>query len=61
MIDKVQSKEALLSRNIKILKPWILKSVLDKVKPEQAIIFARTKLDCDNLEGLCYYLIITFP
>ncbi|KAA6387693.1 MAG: putative ATP-dependent RNA helicase DDX1, partial [Streblomastix strix] len=38
------------SQLIKKMKPWILKQAIDKLRPEQAFIFVRTKLDCDNLE-----------
>jgi len=38
------------SEGIKRLKPLILLEVINQFKMEQCIIFARTQLDCDNLE-----------
>jgi len=43
-----------MSEAIKILKPMHLLNIIEAYKMDQALIFCRTKLDCDNLE---YYLI----
>ena len=48
--DNDHGDKARASHNIKLRKPFILKSILDAVKPEQCLIFCRTKIDCDNLE-----------
>ena len=53
VIDKVQlgSENAeSLSEGIKMLKPSILVKIIDAYKMDQAMIFCRTKVDCDNLE-----------
>lgn len=45
---EIQNKE-LNSLKVKILKPIILKSIIDKFNMNQCIIFCRTNLDCINL------------
>ena len=35
---------------MKVLKPEYLLKAIDKHEMDQAIIFCRTKLDCDNVE-----------
>ena len=40
-----------LSEAIKLLKAEYLVKAIDKHKMDQAIIFCRTKLDCDNIEN----------
>merc|ERR1712228_182451 len=37
------------SEGIKILKPIILKKIIDAFRMHQCLIFCRTRLDCDNL------------
>ena len=37
------------SEAIKMLKPIILKKIIDAFKMDQCLIFCRTRLDCDNL------------
>eukprot|EP01117_Protostelium_nocturnum_P014660 TRINITY_DN55_c0_g1_i4.p1 TRINITY_DN55_c0_g1~~TRINITY_DN55_c0_g1_i4.p1 ORF type:complete len:532 (+),score=179.12 TRINITY_DN55_c0_g1_i4:764-2359(+) len=58
--DGIHSKDSInaelsnaesLSEGIKLLKPHLLKKVIDAYKMEQAMIFCRTKIDCDNLES----------
>jgi ATP-dependent RNA helicase DDX1 len=39
-----------LSEAIKILKGEYCLHAIDKFKMDRALIFCRTKLDCDNLE-----------
>jgi hypothetical protein len=39
-----------LSESIKVLKPLLLMRIIGAYKMDQAMIFCRTKLDCDNLE-----------
>eukprot|EP00475_Leptophrys_vorax_P001468 TRINITY_DN10804_c0_g1_i1.p1 TRINITY_DN10804_c0_g1~~TRINITY_DN10804_c0_g1_i1.p1 ORF type:complete len:503 (+),score=134.18 TRINITY_DN10804_c0_g1_i1:80-1510(+) len=39
-----------LSLAVKHIKPVLVKKVIDTFKMTQALIFARTRLDCDNLE-----------
>ena len=39
-----------LSEAVKILKAEYLMAAIDEHKMDQAILFCRTKLDCDNLE-----------
>ena len=39
-----------LSEAVKILKGELCLSAIDKFKMDRALIFCRTKLDCDNLE-----------
>lgn len=59
------SKES-LSEAIKILKGEYIVKAIDSLKMDQAIIFCRTKLDCDNLEsyfnkkseGICIKIIV---
>lgn len=52
--DNVPSGQPLspesLSEGIKRLKMKYVKDAIDKHQMDQAIIFCRTKLDCDNLE-----------
>lgn len=43
------SKES-LSEAVKILKVEYLVAAINEYKMDQAIIFCRTKLDCDNVE-----------
>jgi len=38
------------SEAIKMLKPIILKKIIDAFQMDQCLIFCRTRLDCDNLE-----------
>ncbi|KAK2942797.1 putative ATP-dependent RNA helicase Ddx1 [Blattamonas nauphoetae] len=49
-IERNTTRPFMLSQEIKLRKAWACKDVLDRVNPEQAIIFCRTKQDCDNLE-----------
>ena len=43
-----------LSEAVKILKAEYLLAAINEHKMDQAILFCRTKLDCDNLESyLC--------
>lgn len=44
------STKETLSEAVKILKFKYCKAAIDKHKMDQAIIFCRTKVDCDNLE-----------
>jgi superfamily II DNA/RNA helicase len=44
------SREA-LSEGLKRLKLTLLVSLIEALKPEQAMIFCRTNVDCDNLEA----------
>jgi ATP-dependent RNA helicase DDX1 len=37
------------SEAIKIIKAEALRKLIDKLKIDQALIFCRTRLDCDNL------------
>lgn len=39
-----------LSEEIKILKPLLLLKIINAHKMDQAMIFMRTKVDCDHLE-----------
>lgn len=39
-----------ISESIKLLKPQLLVKIITAHKMDQAIIFVRTKVDCDNLE-----------
>ena len=39
-----------LSEGVKLLKAGCLVKAIDALKMDQAIIFCRTKLDCDNIE-----------
>ena len=45
-----KSKEA-DSETIKVLKAETLKKIVEKLSIDQALIFCRTKLDCDNLHA----------
>ena len=38
------------SEGIKRLKPLIMVDLIEKLQMDQAIVFVRTQLDCDNLE-----------
>ena len=40
----------MLSEAVKILKGEYCLNAIDKFKMDRALIFCRTKLDCDNLE-----------
>ena len=40
-----------LSEAVKLLKAHYLVKAIDRHKMDQAIIFCRTKLDCDNIEN----------
>ena len=42
--------EETLSEGVKRLKPLILVELIEKHEMDQAIVFVRTQLDCDNLE-----------
>lgn len=44
-----------LSEAVKVLKGEYCIRAIDKLKMDQAIIFCRTKLDCDNLENFFNY------
>eukprot|EP00484_Ammonia_sp_Unknown_P024311 CAMPEP_0197049336 /NCGR_PEP_ID=MMETSP1384-20130603/24496_1 /TAXON_ID=29189 /ORGANISM="Ammonia sp." /LENGTH=808 /DNA_ID=CAMNT_0042481599 /DNA_START=30 /DNA_END=2456 /DNA_ORIENTATION=+ len=46
---KSNLSELTKSEAIKILKPLILKKIIDAFKMDQCLIFCRTRLDCDNL------------
>lgn len=49
--DNISSKKELKnSQGIKLLKPALLTNIIDAMKMDQAMIFCRTKVDCDNLE-----------
>ena len=53
MLDKIQlgtDNAESLSESIKMLKPSLLVKIIDAYKMDQAMIFCRTKVDCDNLE-----------
>lgn len=39
------------SQAVKILKPRLLRRLIDSLQIEQALIFCRTNFDCDNLEN----------
>eukprot|EP00485_Elphidium_margaritaceum_P000842 CAMPEP_0202690932 /NCGR_PEP_ID=MMETSP1385-20130828/5800_1 /ASSEMBLY_ACC=CAM_ASM_000861 /TAXON_ID=933848 /ORGANISM="Elphidium margaritaceum" /LENGTH=795 /DNA_ID=CAMNT_0049346271 /DNA_START=21 /DNA_END=2408 /DNA_ORIENTATION=+ len=39
------------SEAVKLLKPLILKKIIDAFKMDQCLIFCRTRVDCDNLEA----------
>jgi ATP-dependent RNA helicase DDX1 len=39
-----------ISEAIKMLKPSLLVKIINAYKMDQAMIFCRTKVDCDNLE-----------
>eukprot|EP01133_Synstelium_polycarpum_P019075 gene19075-22840_t len=47
-MDRIKSDEQ-KSQVIKLLKPWLLIETILKFKIDQALIFARTRIDCDNL------------
>ena len=56
-------KTEALSEAVKLLKADYLVKAINKHKMDQAIIFCRTKLDCDNIEnylltlgGVVYYI-----
>lgn len=44
-----ESKE-MLSEAVKVLKAEYCRRAIEKYKMDKALIFCRTKLDCDNLE-----------
>lgn len=46
-----QPTKETLSEAVKILKGEYVVKAIDTLKMDQAIIFCRTKLDCDNLEN----------
>ncbi|XP_015790146.1 ATP-dependent RNA helicase DDX1 [Tetranychus urticae] len=50
-ISPNQPNAETLSEAIKLLKGEYTVKAIDKLKVDQAIIFCRTKLDCDNLES----------
>ena len=43
-------KKEMLSEAVKLLKAEYCKRAIEKYKMDKALIFCRTKLDCDNLE-----------
>ena len=45
-----KANEESLSEGIKRLKPLIMVELIEKHQMDQAIVFVRTQLDCDNLE-----------
>ena len=47
--NKSSLSENTKSEGIKLLKPIILKKIIDAFKMDQCLIFCRTRLDCDNL------------
>eukprot|EP00049_Salpingoeca_infusionum_P001017 m.44229 g.44229 ORF g.44229 m.44229 type:complete len:734 (-) comp10825_c1_seq6:1035-3236(-) len=51
--DNLKSPQAAatLSQAVKLLKPNLLLALINKHQMDQAIVFCRTKLDCDNLEA----------
>lgn len=49
--DNLTVPQLYLSQSIKMAKPAILLEVIRVHQMERAIIFCRTKLECDNLES----------
>lgn len=49
--NKKSSSAEALSEGIKLLKAQYLVKAISALKMDQAIIFCRTKLDCDNIEA----------
>lgn len=45
-----QVSREVLSQGVKLLKPHLLRSIIDAYDMDQALIFVRTKVDADNLE-----------
>eukprot|EP01114_Cavostelium_apophysatum_P021239 TRINITY_DN7357_c0_g1_i1.p1 TRINITY_DN7357_c0_g1~~TRINITY_DN7357_c0_g1_i1.p1 ORF type:complete len:735 (+),score=215.11 TRINITY_DN7357_c0_g1_i1:84-2288(+) len=48
-IQNLPNEES-VSEAIKLLKPQLLMKIINSFKMDQAIIFCRTRIDCDNLE-----------
>ncbi len=49
--NKRSSNPESLSEGVKLLKAEYLVKAINEHKMDQAIIFCRTKLDCDNIEA----------
>ena len=51
LIIELKSISEMLSEAVKILKAEYCIRAIEKYKMDKALIFCRTKLDCDNLEN----------
>ena len=49
-IDDLEQQELRHSEDVKLLKGILLLKIIQIQKIDRAIIFCRTKLDCDNVE-----------
>eukprot|EP01083_Nonionella_stella_P028991 79902_1 len=47
--NRTQLSDKTKSEGIKLLKPLILKKIIDSFKMDQCLVFCRTRLDCDNI------------